>query len=75
MDEPRQVWMPTVVLKFLVFLAFAFVIFEAMVGFSLGGGDLGSNRPGQILSIIRNSDVTVMIRIVGNVISLGITSS
>jgi len=35
-------WLPTVALKFLVFLAFAFVLFEAMVG--LGEQDLSSSR-------------------------------
>lgn len=43
-EEPRHVWMFSVVLKLLVFLAFAFVIFEALVGFSLGERDLGTNR-------------------------------
>ena len=40
--QPLYVWLPTVVLKFLVFLAFAFVLFEATVG--LGEQDLSSNR-------------------------------
>lgn len=35
-------WLPTVALKFLVFLAFAFVLFEATVG--LGERDLSSGR-------------------------------
>jgi predicted DNA-binding transcriptional regulator YafY len=35
-------WLPTVALKFLVFLAFAFVLFEATVG--LGERDLSSSR-------------------------------
>jgi predicted DNA-binding transcriptional regulator YafY len=35
-------WLPAVALKFLVFLAFAFVLFEATVG--LGEQDLSSNR-------------------------------
>ncbi|NIO69996.1 MAG: hypothetical protein GTN71_13460, partial [Anaerolineae bacterium] len=35
-------WLPTVALKFLVFLAFAFVLFEATVG--LGERDLSGNR-------------------------------
>ncbi|MDH4136678.1 MAG: hypothetical protein OEW09_08205, partial [Anaerolineae bacterium] len=41
-EQPPHVWLPTVVLKFLVFLAFAFVLFEATVG--LGEQDLSSNR-------------------------------
>jgi predicted DNA-binding transcriptional regulator YafY len=40
--QPPHVWLPGVVLKFLVFLAFAFVLFEATVG--LGERDLSSNR-------------------------------
>jgi predicted DNA-binding transcriptional regulator YafY len=40
--QPLHVWLPTVVLKFLVFLAFAFVLFEATVG--LGEQDLSSSR-------------------------------
>jgi hypothetical protein len=35
-------WLPTTILKFLVFLAFAFVLYEATVG--LGEQDLSSNR-------------------------------
>ncbi len=38
--QPLHVWMPTVLLKFLVFLAFAFVIFQAITGQQ----DLSSNR-------------------------------
>ena len=41
-EEPLHVWLPTVVLKFLVFLAFAFVLFAVTVG--LGEQDLSSNR-------------------------------
>jgi predicted DNA-binding transcriptional regulator YafY len=37
-----QEWLPTVILKFLVFLAFAFILYEAMVG--LGEQDLSSSR-------------------------------
>lgn len=37
-----HIWLPTAVLKFLVFLAFAFVLFEATVG--LGERDLSGNR-------------------------------
>jgi len=40
--QPLHVWLPTFVLKFLVFLAFVFVLFEATVG--LGERDLSSNR-------------------------------
>ena len=40
--QPLSVWLPTVVLKFLVFLTFAFVLFTATVG--LGERDLSSNR-------------------------------
>jgi predicted DNA-binding transcriptional regulator YafY len=40
--QPLHVWLPTVVLKFLVFLAFAFVLFAVTVG--LGEQDLSSNR-------------------------------
>jgi hypothetical protein len=40
--QPLYHWLPTVVLKFLVFLAFAFVLFEATVG--LGEQDLTSSR-------------------------------
>ena len=40
--QPLHVWLPTVVLKFLVFLAFAFVLFEATVG--MGEQDLSGNR-------------------------------
>jgi predicted DNA-binding transcriptional regulator YafY len=40
--QPLHVWLPTVVLKFLVFLTFAFVLFTATVG--LGERDLSSNR-------------------------------
>ena len=35
-------WLPTTILKFLVFLAFAFVLYEATVG--LGEQDLSGNR-------------------------------
>lgn len=45
LDERRKswiVWLPTVVLKFLVFAAFAFVLYEATVG--LGEQDLAANR-------------------------------
>ena len=41
-EQPLHVWLPNVALKFLVFLAFAFVLFEATVG--LGEQDLSSNR-------------------------------
>ncbi len=41
-EQPPHVWLPAVVLKFLVFLTFAFVLFEATVG--LGKRDLSSNR-------------------------------
>jgi hypothetical protein len=41
-EQPLHVWLPTVVLKFLVFLAFAFVLFEATVG--MGEQDLSGNR-------------------------------
>ncbi|MDY7078279.1 MAG: WYL domain-containing protein [Chloroflexota bacterium] len=41
-EQPRYEWLPTVILKFLVFLAFAFVLFEATVG--LGEHDLSSSR-------------------------------
>jgi predicted DNA-binding transcriptional regulator YafY len=41
-EQPLHLWLPTVVLKFLVFLVFAFVLFEAAVG--LGERDLSSNR-------------------------------
>ncbi len=37
-----QVWLPPLILKFLVFLVFAFVLFEATVG--LGANDLPENR-------------------------------
>jgi hypothetical protein len=40
--QPVHVWLPTMFLKFLVFLAFAFVLFEATVG--LGEQDLSGNR-------------------------------
>jgi hypothetical protein len=40
--QPLHIWLPTVVLKLLVFLAFSFVLFEATVG--LGERDLSSNR-------------------------------
>lgn len=41
-EQPLYAWLPTMVLKFLVFLAFTFVLFEATVG--LGERDLGGNR-------------------------------
>jgi len=41
-EEPLREWLPMVVLKFLVFLAFAFVLFESTVG--LGERNLGSGR-------------------------------
>jgi predicted DNA-binding transcriptional regulator YafY len=41
-EQPLHVWLPGVVLKFLVFLAIAFVLFEATVG--LGEQDLSSSR-------------------------------
>jgi predicted DNA-binding transcriptional regulator YafY len=41
-EQPLHVWLPAVVLKFLVFLAFAFVLFETTVG--LGEQDLTSSR-------------------------------
>jgi predicted DNA-binding transcriptional regulator YafY len=40
--QPLHVWLTTAMLKFLVFLAFAFVLFAATVG--LGERDLSSNR-------------------------------
>jgi hypothetical protein len=40
--QPLRAWLPTVILKLLVFLTFAFVLFEATVG--LGEQELGSNR-------------------------------
>lgn len=40
--RPLYVWLPPLVLKFLVFVVFAFVLFEATVG--LGDGDLPANR-------------------------------
>lgn len=40
--QPLHVWLPAVVLKFLVFLAFAFVLFEATAG--LGERNLSSSR-------------------------------
>ena len=40
--QPLHVWLPNVVLKFLVFLTIAFVLFEATVG--LGERDLSGNR-------------------------------
>jgi predicted DNA-binding transcriptional regulator YafY len=40
--QPMHVWLPTVALKFLVFLAFTFVLFEATVG--LGERELSSSR-------------------------------
>jgi hypothetical protein len=41
-EQPLRVWLPPVLLKFLVFLAFAFVLFEATAG--LGERDLSGNR-------------------------------
>jgi hypothetical protein len=41
-EQPLHAWLPAAVLKFLVFLAFAFVLFEATVG--LGERDLSVNR-------------------------------
>jgi predicted DNA-binding transcriptional regulator YafY len=41
-EQPLHVWLPGVVLKFLVFLAIAFVLFEATVG--LGEQDLSRSR-------------------------------
>ncbi len=41
-EQPLRVWLPTVALKFLVFLTLAFVLFEATVG--LGEQDLSGNR-------------------------------
>ncbi len=41
-EQPLHVWLPAVALKLLVFLAFAFVLFEATVG--LGERDLSSGR-------------------------------
>ncbi|HID65269.1 MAG TPA: WYL domain-containing protein [Anaerolineae bacterium] len=41
-EQPLYVWLPAMILKFLVFLAFAFVLFEATVG--LGEQELTSNR-------------------------------
>jgi len=41
-EQPLRVWLPNVALKFLVFLTFAFVLFEATVG--LGEQDLSGNR-------------------------------
>jgi predicted DNA-binding transcriptional regulator YafY len=40
--QPLHVWLTAAMLKFLVFLAFAFVLFAAMVG--IGERDLSSNR-------------------------------
>ncbi len=40
--QPPHAWLPAVALKFLVFLTFAFVLFEATVG--LGERDLSGNR-------------------------------
>lgn len=40
--QPLQVWLPALVLKLLVFLAFVFVLFEATVG--LGERELSGNR-------------------------------
>jgi hypothetical protein len=40
--RPLYAWLPPLVLRFLVFLVFAFVLFEATVG--LGDGDLPTNR-------------------------------
>lgn len=40
--QPMHIWMPSVVLKFLVFVAFAFVIFEATAG--LGAQDIPQRR-------------------------------
>jgi hypothetical protein len=40
--QPLHQWLPSVLLKFLVFLAFAFVLYEATVG--LGDRDLGRSR-------------------------------
>ncbi len=41
-EQPLYAWLPKVVLKFLVFLAFAFVLFKATAG--LGEQDLSSGR-------------------------------
>lgn len=46
--QPPREWLPTVILKFMVFLALAFVLFEATVG--LGGRDLTSNRAWVIIA-------------------------
>jgi hypothetical protein len=40
--QPLHLWLPSTLLKFLVFLVFAFVLYEATVG--LGEGDLSANR-------------------------------
>jgi predicted DNA-binding transcriptional regulator YafY len=40
--QPLHIWLPTVMLKLLAFLAFAFVLFEATVG--LGEQDLSNSR-------------------------------
>ncbi len=40
--QPLHAWLPTMTLKFLVFLAFAFVLYKATLG--LGERDLTSNR-------------------------------
>jgi hypothetical protein len=47
-EQPLHEWLPTVILKFLVFAAFAFVLYEATVG--LGEYDLGSGRVGVIIA-------------------------
>lgn len=41
-EQPLRLWLPTVLLKFLVFLAFAFVLYEATVG--MGEQDLSTSR-------------------------------
>jgi predicted DNA-binding transcriptional regulator YafY len=40
--QPLRTWLPATILKFLVFFAFAFVLYEVTVG--LGGQDLSGNR-------------------------------
>jgi len=46
--QPLHLWLPTVLLKFLVFLAFAFVLYEATVG--LGEKDLSGSRTWVIIA-------------------------
>jgi predicted DNA-binding transcriptional regulator YafY len=46
-EQPLQEWLPPVILKLLVFVAFAFVLYEALVG--LGDQDLSGNRLGAVI--------------------------